>query len=380
MFRRLTLALAAGLGVLTAPLIATSATAGSPYWEPDYPYLIDTAEELMAIKVRDATPDEVRPAMGSYVNYYPHIEHNHDEYTVLIWRTEGATLRFENQPIEPGLYKLGIGQKISGFVTVWPDRGYRSMNYDHESGIAIWGPPLTDRPESNSSILVLDDLGRQHSYLGWRVFREDLVVVGDWDGDGIDTPAIRAAGTNVFSLSDSINGWMPRDIAYGKATDAVYVGDWDGDGRDSLAVRRGNVFYLSNQLNGGEADTVTAYGRPDDEVLVGRWTPSASDTPSVRRGNKFYIKHDFSGGEADIVTAYGRAEDVVLIGDWDGDGTDSPSIRRNNTFYIKNSFSGGDADLVFTEGSSDEVALVGDFTGSGKDTIALHRRDYNRPS
>ena len=35
-------------------------------------------------------------------------------------------------------------------------------------------------------------------------------------------------------------------IGYGEAGDEVFVGDWDGDGVDTFAVRRGNVFYLKN--------------------------------------------------------------------------------------------------------------------------------------
>ncbi len=60
-------------------------------------------------------------------------------------------------------------------------------------------------------------------------------------------------------------------VYYGKSTDDVLVGDWDGDGEDTFAVRRGNMYYIKNSVSNGVADQVTAYGRSDDEVYVGSW-------------------------------------------------------------------------------------------------------------
>ncbi|WP_454778461.1 fibronectin type III domain-containing protein [Georgenia muralis] len=198
------------------------------------------------------------------------------------------------------------------------------------------------------------------------------VYMGDWDGDGTDTPAYRRG--NLFSLRNSNSAGEPdRQVAYGRTGDIVYVGDWDGDGDDTFAVRRGNTFYLANTFNGGPADVVTAYGRTSDLVLVGDWDGDGVDTPSVRRGNTYYLKNDFSGGAADIVTAYGRATDEVHAGDWDGDGMESLLVRRGSTYYVKNDFSGGNADASFDLGVASDRALVGDFDGDGKDTVGYFR-------
>ncbi|MCD8134180.1 MAG: hypothetical protein LUE19_10085, partial [Clostridiales bacterium] len=61
--------------------------------------------------------------------------------------------------------------------------------------------------------------------------------------------------------------------SYGRATDEVLVGDWDGDGVDTLAVRRnGNIYYFSNSISNPDADvTVVSYGRATDAVYVGTW-------------------------------------------------------------------------------------------------------------
>src|SRR5690606_13425436 len=74
-----------------------------------------------------------------------------------------------------------------------------------------------------------------------------------------------------FFLSNSWSGTTHHASHYGRFTDEVFIGDWDGDGTDSIAVRRGNMFYVSNAPRGGEADATFAYGRAGDRVLVGDW-------------------------------------------------------------------------------------------------------------
>ena len=72
----------------------------------------------------------------------------------------------------------------------------------------------------------------------------DAFVAGDWDGDGVDTPAVREI--NTFTTTDLPAATGAQNLtAYGRPGDTVYVGDWDGDGVDTFAVRRGNTFYLS---------------------------------------------------------------------------------------------------------------------------------------
>ncbi|MCC8082395.1 MAG: DUF2075 domain-containing protein [Lachnospiraceae bacterium] len=102
----------------------------------------------------------------------------------------------------------------------------------------------------------------------------DEVLVGDWDGDGIDTLAVRRDG-NIYYFSNSINNPNAEvtRVSYGRAADLVLVGDWDGDGIDTLAVRRnGNIYYFSNSISNPDADvTVVSYGRAADAVYVGTW-------------------------------------------------------------------------------------------------------------
>ena len=205
------------------------------------------------------------------------------------------------------------------------------------------------------------------------------IFMGDWDGDGIDTPGYRLPGTNSFHLAGRLTAgpgasdWTRVD--YGRPDTTVYVGDWDGDGRDTFAVRRAgtNVFQFRNDLAGGAAEFETRYGRAGDDVLVGTFRAGGSDALSVRRGNSFFLKYDISGGEADVQTDYGRTGDDFLIGDWDGDGVDTPTIRRGSEYHVQNGFTGGVADEVIEFGRADDVALVGRIDRGGPDVLLTVR-------
>ncbi|WP_454086145.1 gamma-glutamyltransferase [Georgenia sp. Marseille-Q6866] len=200
----------------------------------------------------------------------------------------------------------------------------------------------------------------------------DEVLIGDWDGDGVDTIAVRRG--NVVHVSGGHRGGdAARTFTYGRPGDTLLVGDWDGDGRDTLAVRRGADYHVKNRLTGGDADRVVRYGREDDTVLVGDWDADGTDTFTVRRDATYHVKNSLRGGDADTVFTYGRAGDITLAGDWDGNGTDTLAIQRGRVFHVNNSLRGGDADRVLTFGREGDEVYVGDWDGNGTDTLGVRR-------
>jgi len=201
---------------------------------------------------------------------------------------------------------------------------------------------------------------------------DDTTLVGDWDGDGKDTLAVRR-GNQYFLTNGTRGGSADVAFAYGKAGDDVLVGDWDGDGKATLGVRRGNQYYLTNGTRGGAADVTFAYGRPDDVVLVGDWDGDGKDTLAVRRGNQYFLTNGTMGGPADVTFGYGMPQDVVLVGDWDGDGKDTLTVRRGNQYFVSNSTRGGTADTMFPYGKPTDVVLVGDWNGDHRTTLGVRR-------
>ncbi|MEE6289035.1 CAP domain-containing protein [Georgenia sp. MJ173] len=207
---------------------------------------------------------------------------------------------------------------------------------------------------------------------------DDRVYVGDWNGSGADTLAVRR-GATYHVKNDLSGGGADQVITYGRDGDTVLMGDWDGDGVDTPAVRRGDSYHLKNSLSGGPADAVITYGRADDVVIVGDWDGDGVDTLGVRRGSVYHLKNVIAGGDADAVVDYGRADDVVLVGDWDGRRGDTLGVRRGDTFLVKNTIAGGDADTVMRYGRAADAALVGDWDGNGTDTIGVRSTD-RRPT
>ncbi|PYG00603.1 gamma-glutamyltranspeptidase / glutathione hydrolase [Georgenia satyanarayanai] len=200
----------------------------------------------------------------------------------------------------------------------------------------------------------------------------DEVLIGDWDGDGTDTIAVRRG--NVVHVSGGHRGGdASLAFTYGRPGDTLLVGDWDGDGHDTLAVRRGADYHVKNRLTGGEADRVVRYGRENDTVLVGDWDADGTDTFTVRRDATYHVRNSLRGGDADTVFTYGRSGDVTLAGDWDGNGTDTLSIQRGRVFHVNNSLRGGDADRVLTFGREGDEVYVGDWDGNGTDTLGVRR-------
>ena len=72
-------------------------------------------------------------------------------------------------------------------------------------------------------------------------------------------------------------------FGYGNPDDVVLVGDWDGDLKDTLGVRRGNQYLLKNTTTTGYADIVFGYGESTDEAFVGDFNGDGKDTIGIRR-------------------------------------------------------------------------------------------------
>jgi hypothetical protein len=108
---------------------------------------------------------------------------------------------------------------------------------------------------------------------------------------------------------------------YGLNTDRPVVGDWDGDGVDTPGVVRGGVWWLlhNRPLQGGNAELDFRYGSGNPRVLElavpGDWDGNGTDTPGVLRNvpptavegglKQWLLRNDNSAGPADATIYFG---------------------------------------------------------------------------
>ncbi len=154
----------------------------------------------------------------------------------------------------------------------------------------------------------------------------DIPVVGDWDGDGVDTLGIVRAG--VWHLNNQFDGSADATFGYGNATgDIPVVGDWDGDGDDTPGIVRAGVWHLNNQFD-GSADATFGYGNATGDIpVVGDWDGDRDDTPGIVRAGVWHLNNHLDG-IADGTVGYGNAGDGFSTGDWNGDGVTSLGVTR----------------------------------------------------
>ncbi len=196
------------------------------------------------------------------------------------------------------------------------------------------------------------------------------VYIGDWDGDGRQTPMYRDGNRfDVYNRLDT-TGPPDRTFRFGRATDAVVVGDWNGNGRDAVGARRGWRWLLSNTLSAG-ADRAFGFGRASDTPVVGDWNGNGRDTVGLRRAATWLLSNRLDS-VVHHTFVFGRSSDTPLVGDWNGDGRDTAAVRRGRLQLVTNSHTRA-ADWSYTYGRASDVVLSGDWNGNGTSTIGVRR-------
>jgi hypothetical protein len=197
----------------------------------------------------------------------------------------------------------------------------------------------------------------------------DFPIVGDWDGDGIDTPGVYRTSEGKFYLTDSMVNppIISHEFVLGIMGDQPIVGDWDGDGKDSVGVIRpsNGLLYLVNNLTTGIAAYTMTLGSPGDIGIAGDWDGDGKDSPGVYRPSNqvFYITNSVCNCAvmADAQIGFGNAADTPFVGDWDGDGKTGVGVYRQSDHltYLKNELTTGFADMQFNYGDGDDYPIAG---------------------
>ena len=207
------------------------------------------------------------------------------------------------------------------------------------------------------------------------------------------TAAITTAGGHSTGLVDPGSGqWYLFDDAgtlttsfyYGNPGDYPFMGDWDGDGVETPGLYRQSdgYVYLRNSNTVGVADIKFFFGNPGDVPIAGDFNNDGFDTVSIYRPSNqtFYIINKLGSGDqglgaADFSYVFGNPGDKPFVGDFDGDGIETVGLHRESTglVYFRNSHTQGNADAQFIFGDPGDRLIAGDWTDDGVFTPALFR-------
>ncbi len=183
---------------------------------------------------------------------------------------------------------------------------------------------------------------------------KDYYIFG---GDTVDNSYFKKNTVRFFTTS--INPALFNNIkAFGPLI--PIVGDWNGDGIDTVGLFEWDTgkFYLKNSNSAGEADIIFTFNNAD----------IMRDKNIVNRVMVNYPK---------VTEPFSQIYVYPFAGDWNGDGIDTVAVYDDITkkVYYKNSNSDGDADSV-AELEGTYPTSSGDYNGDGKDKVYVQLSEY----
>jgi hypothetical protein len=214
----------------------------------------------------------------------------------------------------------------------------------------------------------------------------DHPFMGDWNGDGVDTPGLYRRSDGYAYLRNS-NTQGNADVAFlfGNPGDLPVPGDFNGDGFDTLSLYRPSQdrFYIVNELGSageglGAADYWIDFGQPDDQPISGDFDGDGLDTVGVYRPTAGLVAIT---GSPKVSFYYGSLDDYALAESFDGGQTDSIGVfrSRNATFHLRESINPGPADHTFRYGLSTHNPVVGFFGELPGGSTPPHRDFCKQP-
>jgi len=196
----------------------------------------------------------------------------------------------------------------------------------------------------------------------------DQPFVGDWNGDGVDTPGLyRRSDGYVYLRNTNTQGIADISFYFGNPSDIPIAGDFDGDGFDTVGIYRpsNQRFYIINRLGSGDtglgaADYDYPFGNPGDQPIVADPNADGIDTVGVYRPSNGLVS--FVSGETPPFL-YGAPGDTAIFGAWEGGNDDTIGVfrGRSNMFFLRSSNTAGAADHAFNYGAAGFAPVSGFF-------------------
>jgi hypothetical protein len=274
--------------------------------------------------------------------------------------------------------------------------GFRSRAYDRAGNIESW-PATADTTTTivqatNTSTPVptrADTIGLykdgvfylRHSNTagpaeitsGFGGDSSDRPVVGDWNGNGVDTIGVYRSGTGFFFLSDSNTApTINYQVLLGNPNDTPFAGKWRADMvGDGIGVFRpsNGILYQKRQLTSGFSDYFAVFGNPGDVGIAGDWDANGLDSIGVYRPSNttWYMTNNSEPSGitfGDIGFVWNVGSGIPLVGDWNGDRTSTVGYRAGTTFVLHSTNAAPGSDISFAFGVTGGYPIAGKWTSA----------------
>ena len=189
-------------------------------------------------------------------------------------------------------------------------------------------------------------------------------MMGDWDGDGTETPGTYEAG--VFKLNNANDGSAPDiTFAFGDSRGFPVAGDFNGDGTDDVAVYRAGLWQVRLSTGATSSFSFGSGSWPAVVPVAGDWDGDGTDgiglytlmAPGTL--GQWNLRNTASAGAPDLTFVFGGSGLYPVVGDWDGDGVDTVGYKSMSsaTWSLRNSNSAGAPSVTFDYGLSSDLPL-----------------------
>jgi hypothetical protein len=220
-------------------------------------------------------------------------------------------------------------------------------------GIADWSFVRTDPRNGNMTIVYAGSRSGSPTFTRWgNANLGDLIVFGDYDGNGKIGAAVYRASLGVWYILPDVQGSDYWTALWGQpGTDRPCAGDYDGDGITDLCVVRpenGQLHWDIRRSSDWQPQALV-WGLMSDEIFPA--SPVDVDADGINdvlvsrlvNGQRYFYALQ-SSDSAWFVLAWGLESDQVKIGDFNGDGrSDFAAIRevgKRLVWYINQGPSG----------------------------------------
>ena len=217
----------------------------------------------------------------------------------------------------------------------------------------------------------------------------DQMLIGDFDGDGIDQIGFRRLSS--FFLDNGNRKWdgcLGGELCMGLGfpTDEPLIGDWDGDGKDQVGVFRNGSWFLDNgnfQWDGCQIDICAGFGLPGDQPVTGDWNGDGKTEIGLFRDGSWFLDNgnfQWDGCQVERCYGLGKAGDIPIVGKFRfGSRFSQIGVFRAGSWFIDDgslTWEGCGVDTCAGFGGSLATPLLLDYDGDGRDEIAIYDNGF----